>query len=378
MASERRSIRVVHLTSAHPALDPRIFYKECVSMQRAGYEVHLVAQYASDVHIEGIMIHALPTYEGRLGRMILGAPLAFIKAIRLNPSVLHFHDVELLPLCLLWATLGRKVVFDIHEDVPQDLLNRDYLPPWLKKIVSSVIRVLIKIGARNFRGIVAATPTINEKLGAEAKKIATINNFPILAEFSECVDVPYGDRPYTVLYLGAISADRGIFEILEALELVSPNWGVRMRLAGLFSDIVEKKEAMELFGWNSVIELGQVDRASIPPLLNNSRIGLVLMHRLPNADMSQPTKLYEYMAGGLPVIASNIPLWKEIVDRHQCGIIVDPLNPHDIAEAVDWLFEHPEEAEAMGKRGRAAVINCYNWTNEELKLLNYYIDLCLD
>jgi glycosyltransferase involved in cell wall biosynthesis len=81
------------------------------------------------------------------------------------------------------------------------------------------------------------------------------------------------------------------------------------------------------------------------------------------------------MAAGLPVIASNFPLWKEIVEGNGCGICVDPLNPKEIAEAIKYLMKHPGSTEQMGKNGRRAVIEKYTWEKEGKKLLDLYAQL---
>jgi len=104
-------------------------------------------------------------------------------------------------------------------------------------------------------------------------------------------------------------------------------------------------------------------------------IGLVCFHPAANHVNAMPTKLFEYMAAGIPVVASNFPLWKEIVEGSSCGITVNPLEPKDIADAVQHLIDHPDEAEMMGENGRRAVLQKYNWENERQKLLALYHDL---
>jgi glycosyltransferase involved in cell wall biosynthesis len=82
--------------------------------------------------------------------------------------------------------------------------------------------------------------------------------------------------------------------------------------------------------------------------------------------------MFEYMSASLPLITSNFPFWKEIVEGNNCGICVNPLNPQEIADAIKYIINNPKEAEKMGKNGRDAVEKKYNWTIEEIKLFKVY------
>jgi glycosyltransferase involved in cell wall biosynthesis len=163
--------------------------------------------------------------------------------------------------------------------------------------------------------------------------------------------------------------------MVGALGLLPENRAAELRLAGTYSPESLRDAVIELPGWERVRELGFLDRRAVKQALNQVRAGLVLFYPEPNHVYAGPNKMFEYMAAGIPVIASDFPLWREIVEGAGCGRLVDPLDPRAIADAIEYLLSHPEEAEAMGRNGRRAVEERYNWKNEEKKLLALYKEL---
>jgi len=145
----------------------------------------------------------------------------------------------------------------------------------------------------------------------------------------------------------------------------------RLLIAGNIDKSLETK-LMLMPGWSRVDALGFVDRNEVKAIIGRSMAGVVLYHPELNHINAQPNKMFEYMAAGIPVIASDFPLWKEILEGARCGVCVDPLDPDQIADAIRWIVDHPEQAEQMGKNGRKAIIERYNWKREEDTLLGLY------
>ena len=127
--------------------------------------------------------------------------------------------------------------------------------------------------------------------------------------------------------------------------------------------------------WEKIDALGYLDRKAVRDVLARSMAGLVTLHPIVNYIDALPVKMFEYMVAGIPVIASNFPLWREIIEGNKCGLCVDPLNPSEIAKAIDYILTHPEEAQRMGENGLKAVKEQYNWSVEEKKLLALYEQL---
>lgn len=193
-----------------------------------------------------------------------------------------------------------------------------------------------------------------------------------MQELNENNAHPYNQRPGHIVYIGTISKIRGPREMVESMDFLPSSLDPNLILAGAFFPRSLEEELRQMSGWGRVDFLGWIGRMAVREVLDNARIGLVLFHPAQNHIESQPNKLFEYMSAGLPVIASDFPLWRQIVEGAGCGLLVDPLDTRAIAEAIQWLLEHPMEAEIMGQRGRHAVENRYNWEREGQKLIAFY------
>lgn len=362
-------LHIVHLSSAHPRQDTRILVKMCCSLVVANYHVSLVvADGKSDEVHKGVHIHDVGASRGRFDRIKNAPGRVFQNAFALQADLYHLHDPELIPIGLKLKRMGKRVVFDSHEDVPKQLLSKPYLNKPLLWALSKAFGAFESRACRSFDGVIAATPFIREKFLAINPHTVDINNFPILGELDSAV--PWAGKHAEVCYVGGIGANRGIRETVAAMALVES--GARLNLGGHFASSALGAEMKATSGWARVNELGFVDRVGVRNIFSRSVAGLVTLHPQPNHIDAQPIKMFEYMSAGLPVIASNFPLWRDIIEANDCGLCVNPLDTAAIAKAIDYLVTHPDEARRMGENGRRAVLEKYNWAIEEAKLLCFY------
>ncbi|MBS3918866.1 MAG: glycosyltransferase family 4 protein [Deltaproteobacteria bacterium] len=362
--------KVCHLTSVHPPFDIRIFHKECKTLCQAGYQVVLIAPHDQDEEVDGVRIRALRKAKSRFKRMTQTVWGAYKESINQEADTFHFHDIELLPVGLLLKLRGKRVIYDVHEDYSQALLSREWIPSWLRHMVSRMVVCGEWLGAKYFDGVVVATPHIARRF--PTMKTVTVQNFPFLNQSIRNPIIPYQQREKIVAYVGVVSALRGAKEMVKAMALLPDRLDVRLKIAGIFSPGGLEGEVKNLPGGDWVDFLGWQRHKETMAMLGEARIGLVVFRPVPNHTEAQPNKLFEYMSAGIPVIASDFLLWRRIVGETQCGLLVDPLNPKAIAEAIQWLLEHPAEAEVMGKRGQKAIREHYNWDVEAQKLLTLY------
>lgn len=265
----------------------------------------------------------------------------------------------------------KTVVFDSHEDVPVQILSKVYLGRISRLLLSSVFSKFEKLACGYFDGVVSATSTIRKKFDAINANSIDINNYPKESEFD--FGEVYSFKKREVCYIGGISCARGIEQIVDAIGHASSD--VRLNIAGKFFDVSLQNKMEKSEGWKRVNFLGFLDRGGVRDVLNRSIAGLVTLLPIPNYVDALPVKMFEYMAAGIPVIASHFPLWREIVEGNDCGLCVDPLDSAAIARAIDYLATNPQEAERMGRNGQRAVQEKYNWGIEEVKLLKFYSDL---
>lgn len=366
-------MRVAHLTSVHRRDDTRILHRQCRSLAEAGHAVTLVvADGLGPGTVHGVSIVDVGRSRHRVARMLSATRRVARTAIALDADLYHLHDPELIPAGIGLKRAGQRVIFDAHEDAPRQLLAKHYLHPWVRRPIAAALSAFESRFLPRFDALVAATPAIGARLERIHPRTVVINNFPILAELAR-VDSRSAARDPLACYVGGLSRTRGIVEMLTAIDQCRSD--ARLALAGPFTPSSLALECEDLPGRSRTEILGVLDRAEVRRLLHRARVGLVTLHPTPNHLESQPVKLFEYMCASLPVVASDFPLWRGIVEGCGCGLLVDPLDPAAIAAAIDRLLADPEEARRMGERGRDAVERVYNWQAEEARLLALYESL---
>lgn len=367
--------KVIHLTSAHPRYDTRIFIKMCASLSQYGHEVILVVAdgMGNEVRNAITIIDVGKVRGGRLARMFLTTINIYKIALLENGDIYHLHDPELIPIGLKLKHQGKTVVFDSHEDVPKQMLSKPYLNPFLRKLIGMLFGYYEGIACKKFDGIITATPFIRDKFLAINQNTIDINNFPISSELYQTVN--WDNKENAVCYIGGITKVRGVCEIVKSLAFT--NTSIQLFLVGKFTEPAIEKKVRSFGGWKNVNALGFLGRDEVRDVLAKSIAGLVVFHSLPNHVDAQPNKMFEYMSAGIPVIASNFPLWKEIIEGNNCGICVNQDDPISISKAINYLANNPLRAREYGMNGLKAIKNKYNWSIEEKKLFNFY-DLLID
>lgn len=354
------------LTSVHPARDIRIYEKEAKTLAEAGYQVVLVNQFEEGQEEDVAFIKAgCPS--GRVGRILLGWMIYFWAGLKTGASVCHFHDPELIPAGLLLRLMGRKVIYDVHEDLPRQLLYKPYLTRNMRRGLSWLAERVEGFSSRFFSANICATEVIARRF----PRSEVVYNYPLCRELESYRQyiLPYDQRKDQLCYVGAISENRGVFNILNAAEYTD----LSVKMAGRFEDENLMMRCKIHWGYKNVEFLGYLGREEVLQLMGESKAGLLLLEPTQNYLWSLPIKLFEYLMAGAPVICSDFPYWRRLLG--DCALFVNPSDPKAVRQAAAQLLNHPQQAAAMARKGQKLVEEKYIFEQEAEKLLAVYENL---
>jgi glycosyltransferase involved in cell wall biosynthesis len=361
-------LHICHITTVHPRLDTRIFQKECCSLIDLGHQVTLICNKGKSEVVESVNIISLEVpYEGLLGRIKNVPKAIYKKALEVDADIYHFHDPDFLYHGLQLIKQGKKVVYDAHEDVPRQLLSKPYGNKLILHLISNLFEPFEDYVVKRLTGIVTADEKVFHRFKKVNSNTILLNNYPILGQFD--TPIPYSKKEKEVFYVGDIAAIRGVIEMVKAMEYVE---GFTLVLAGIFESENLEQLARNLPQWNKVRYEGYIDSEKRAELLERAQVGLVVLHPVKKYEDALPTKLFEYMAAGVAVVCTNLKLWADIVTDSNCGLLVNPLEPKEIGDAINRLIKDPVKAQEYGLNGYNTAIKKYSWSTEKPKLELFY------
>ncbi|MCK5581991.1 MAG: glycosyltransferase, partial [Candidatus Omnitrophica bacterium] len=286
-------------------------------------------------------------------------------------DVYHFHDPELIPVGVVLRLLGNKVIYDVHEDVPEQIMYKKWIKgTWLKKCVASIVRIIEKTGTLAFNRIIAATPDIAKKFNSS--KTVLVRNLSIVSLIDNIKPSDIKKQESIVIYAGGLTQVRGIKELVIAVGLLKGR--TKLWLLGRWESTEFQCECQQLEGWKDVNFAGEIPYGEHYSLIKLADIGMVNFLPAPNHERSEPNKLFEYMTCRLPMVVSDFAYWQEMFQ--ECAVFADPCSPEDIADKIIYLLDNPDKAKQLGGRGRKLIDEKYSWENESKILLKTYEQLC--
>jgi glycosyltransferase involved in cell wall biosynthesis len=367
------SLKVCHISTVHPVYDDRIFFKECDAVIKNGNEIYLIVSHDKYEVINGVNIIPLSKREGRLYRVFVKQFSSFRKALNLKADIYHFHDPELIIMGLFLKICGKKVVYDVHEDVPLQILNKEWLGSIrVRKLISSTFNFIEKSIASKLDGIVTVTTDIAEKFSS-SKRVLILRNLPIVSMIDDAVVKEIHHEKKVMIYAGGLTNIRGIKELIEVADIL--NGEVELWLLGKFDNLMFEKQCRGLPGFKYTKYFGYMPMNEVYSYMKQADIGMCTLYPTKNHLTSWPVKAFEYMSCGKPIIMSNFSYWKELFKEN--ALFVDPTNSQEIANLIDNIIKNPEQTIEMGNYNRKIVLEKYSWEIESKKLLLFYTDICI-
>ena len=371
--------RVLHLSVVHKPDDPRIYERECRTLAEAGYEVMYMVPGAEPGRDDaGVILAPLPE-RGRSTRFLSSVEIT--RALRaLRPDVLHVHDPELLTLFPAARAFVPRLVYDMHEYVPEAVAGKPYIPAKIRPAASQTTAVAQKSLAALGSGVVVVTEDQLEALAGTPKLRLVLPNYPRVERFEGAAPVTElaADPRLKLIYVGSLSRARGCTMMLDVMEQVEPDEAV-LYLGGTFNDPALELEVAERLATglaDRVKLLGRVPPPELPRYL--AAADVVWVPSQPDRQYSHPTvptKLLEGMTMGLAALVSNMPGRGELVRLEECGLAVEPGAAGHL-RGLRRLLMNRRALPEMGARGRRAVERRYSWEAVQGDLVDFYGSLC--
>jgi glycosyltransferase involved in cell wall biosynthesis len=380
-------MKICMLASDHAPFDDRLFYKESRSLLDEGYNVTIISAVKNeDRDLRNYPNLNIEYVQTRIKSKVVYWTIVlfkmFLKSIRVNADVYHCHEPETFLVAILLKMVTRKkIVYDVYEYYPDVVaLSSGFRKYFLKFMLNFFEPIFCKYAD----GIITADTEIAKRYCEFNKNVCTLFNYPCIDLF-EFQSNPIShdhkmDGSKKIIYVGGMSEERGILQLIRSTHKILKIYpSVKLLLVGSFSKLdfeMECKEYVKSHNLDRNVEfVGSVPHIMIPQYIYSADIGAVLLQPIPKFYKNIPTKQFEYMACGKPVVGSDLPPITHYIRDSNCGIIVDSTDVDNIADAILYSIRHPADAKQMGENGRQVILKKYNWNAEGYKLLSFYEDL---
>ncbi|SKB70711.1 Glycosyltransferase involved in cell wall bisynthesis [Parapedobacter luteus] len=380
----QKKLKVVHLTSVHARYDNRILFKQCVSLSNHGFETTLIVAdgHGNEIFKDNLNILDVGSKKGHLHRMSVVCYKIYRLALKLEAQIYQIHDPELILVAYFLFKKGKKIIYDIHEDYRTSILQKKYIWKPARRLIARIYDRIESFAIKRFTILLA------EKYYKEfSSKGVTILNYPIISNNDKDCNAPVSEtsehqsnnsknEQIKLLYTGNVTEARGAFNHSKLVDLSDDIYVTFVgfcsgELASRMLDSIIRVSAIKIIGKDSYVPQTEIQQI----YLQNWTAGLALFPKTAHYERKELTKFFEYMLNGIPIICSDFPLWKEFVEKNECGFAVSPNNSAEVYKVIQRLFDDPLLRKKLGHNGKLMVTKYYNWGTQEKKLLAVYNSL---
>ena len=370
--------KVCILSSVHPAQDTRVFYREAKSLSSAGYDVTLIAVNEQNEIRDGINIVGLPYNPIRTRP--LGWLRLLLRAIENDADIYHFHDPELLLVNPFLRFLRHKpTIYDIHEANKDFVELKEGIPHWMVRPMSLAVGIVEPTLAALTNGLIFADDSIAEQFHRLKLPKITLLNFPgeDVIKKGQLAFEQVKQKDPIVLHLGGHKKGRGVGLMIDAFEKVLAKIPkAHLLLIGPFVPERLEEQVRQVIAErqldHAITITGRVPYDELDGILRQAAVGWIPFQPMAKYQKNIPTKLFEYMAYGLPVVSSDLLPVRQFLVQGKTGFLVQAADPDFHAQALIDLLKRPESARAMGREGQRKVQSHYNWSKMEKRLICFY------
>ena len=363
--------KVCVITTAHPAGDNRIFHREVKSLSKM-YKVIYITTSGDLKNLGTIELRYIEGWSNHFQRF-MGNFKAFMVAQKSKADIFHFHDPEFVPFGIILKILKKKpVIYDIHEDYPAAVMGREWIPRYLRKMISVFVVIGEKLTLRHLTQLIAASNSIFKRYSKINKKITLIDNFPsdeIINKFFKT------EKSKNIVCLGDLNEIRGAKILIPAVIDFIRDRQIDFYLIG---DIRPESLKNDLLGgldnetMSKIKITGHKDYEEAIRITSKMGVGVLSYMNIPNHLNTSPNKLYEYMGLGLAIIFTDLPNYKSYLQDEMVGISYKDNSCEDLLRALRDIYDGDIPLSKMQENGRKLFLEKYNWRVEEKKLLELY------
>lgn len=372
-----KKIKVCHFASVHTTNDTRVFHRECVSLA-AHFDVTYIGIGQESGIFKGVKVIAISKPQSRFHRLLFVTWKVFYLALKERAQIYHIHDAELIPFAFLLTLIGKKVIYDIHENTYEDILHKPWIPNSLRSLYGASYRLLEYIASQSMY-IILVIAKQNFKNKFKAKKYSIIQNFADLELMSPFINKSRNElKEINLFYMGMITDYYyDLMPVIKAIyQLKKEGTTVNLHCVGYLGNYFNStilKDSIFQSVQNQIFFYGYQSIEEGYALSKICKIGLCLKNQPEEILVSHERKFFEYMAIGLPVISCNASIYKDIIETHNLGLTVDLTNSQSIANGITNLVGM--DLNTMAQNAITLSKSTYNWETESKKLSELYFNL---